>query len=253
MLKSDFHIHTVMSGHAFCTMNECVETSYKRGLSLIAITDHGPAMEHSAHEGYFEMSTRLPKRFADLDVLFGCEMNILNNKGDVDLSAKTMSGLDIVLAGLHERTPYTSSGEAENTAAIINAMKRHPAINIITHPYRAEFPISVPDIVQAAKEYGVVLEINLTLLLKAMQEKVDDRSAIVVSKMAEMIQSLHAMGCGYLINSDAHHTSEIGINSDSLGILKDELGICSEFVLNDNPDFLKYFIPSVTLLRGESL
>lgn len=143
MLRSDLHIHTLMSGHAFCTINECIEIAHMRGLSLIAITDHGPAMEYSAHEGYFEMSTRIPKLKDGVNVLFGCEMNIMNESGDVDLSAKTMSGLDIVLAGLHARTPYNQTGEAKNTTAIINAMMRHPEINIITHPFRVEFPISV--------------------------------------------------------------------------------------------------------------
>jgi putative hydrolase len=250
VLKSDLHIHTVMSGHAFCTVNECVETARKRGLSLIAITDHGPAMEHSAHEGYFKMSTRLPKTFANLEVLFGCEMNILSKSGDVDLSAKTMSNLDIVLAGLHERTSYAGSSEAENTAAIINAMKRHPQINIITHPYRAEFPVSIADIVQAAKEYNVILEINVALLLRTLQHKAESNCTIVVSKTAELVHCLQSTGSRYLINSDAHHSSEIGITADSLGILESELGVCPEFVLNDNSDLLKQFVPSITLCGG---
>lgn len=247
MLKSDLHIHTVMSGHAFCTVNECVETAHKRGLSLIAITDHGPAMEHSAHEGYFEMSRRLPKRFANLDVLFGCEMNIMNKSGDVDLSTKTMSKLDIVLAGLHERTSYDGSNEAENTSAIINAMKRYPQINIITHPYRAEFPISITDIVHAAKEYDVLLEINTALLLNALQHKDESNCALVVNKTAELVHCLQSVKSGYLINSDAHHSSEIGIMTDSLKMLESELGVCPEYILNNNLNLLKRFIPSIVL------
>ena len=253
MYKSDLHIHTIMSGHAFCSVNECVEKAGKCGLSIIAITDHGPAMEHSAHEGYFEMSARLPKHFGDINVLFGCEMNILNKSGDVDLSAKTMSGLDVVLAGLHEKTPYTGSNEIENTEAIINAMRTHPEINIITHPFRAEFPVFVPDIVQAAKEWGVVLEINLALLLKAIKRKEESYNALVINKTAEMVRLLQEMGCEYLINSDAHHTSEIGISSDLLSILESELGIDSEFIMNNNLNSLKQFIPAIAVHGGELL
>lgn len=250
MLKSDLHIHTLMSGHAFCTMTECIEVAHKRDLSLVAITDHGPAMEHSAHEGYFEMSARLPKIFDGLNVLFGCEMNILNKSGDVDLSAKTMSGLDIVLAGLHERTPYDGTGEAENTAAIINAIMRHPEINIITHPFKAEFPISIQEVVHAAKEFGVLLEINLALLLRSIQHKSDKKCITIVNKTAELISCLQSVGSGYIINSDAHYSDEIGINNKQYKTLTAELGILHQFVLNDNIDSLKQFIPAIILDGG---
>lgn len=247
MLKSDFHIHTLMSGHAFCTINECIQAARNCGLSFIAITDHGPAMEHSAHEGYFEMSKRLPKLVGSVNVLFGCEMNILNQHGDVDLSAKTMSGLDIVLAGLHERTSYCSSGEAENTNAIINAMIRHPEINVITHPFRSEFPVSVQDVVHAAKECNVILEINLALMLRTLQRKSDNNSFIVIDKTAEMVSCLHSANSCYLVNSDAHYSNEIGIPDEHYKTLVAELGIRPQNVLNNDIDALKKFIPSIIL------
>lgn len=250
MLKSDLHIHTIMSGHALCTMNECIETAHMRGLSLIAITDHGPAMEHSAHEGYFEMSTRLPKLMEGLNVLFGCEMNIMNKSGDVDLSAKTMSELDIVLAGIHARTPYSEAGEAKNTTAIINAMMRHSEINIITHPFRAEFPISVCDVVQAAKECDVILEINLALLLEAIKSKTNNSFALIVDKTAELVSCMHSVGSRYIISSDAHYSSEIGIGNEQYKTLIKELGIIPEYVLNDDINALKSFIPSIILDGG---
>lgn len=247
MLRADLHIHTLMSGHAFCTLNECIVTAHNLGLSLIAITDHGPAMQHSAHEGYFEMSARLPKFVDGLNVLFGCEMNILNESGDVDLSTKTMSGLDIVLAGLHARTPYSETGEAKNTTSIINAMMRHPEINMITHPFRADFPISVRDVAQAAKECNVILEINLALLLEAIKCK-DDRSfAVIVDRTAELVSCIHSVGGRYLINSDAHCTNEIGIDDIQYETLIAELGILPEYVLNNDLDALKGFIPSIIL------
>lgn len=250
MLKSDFHIHTLMSGHAFCTINECIQAARNYGLSLIAITDHGPAMEHSAHEGYFEMSKRIPKLVCGVNVLFGCEMNILNQYGDVDLSAKTMSGLDIVLAGLHERTPYCSNGEAENTNAIINTMMRHSEINVITHPFRSEFPVSVQDVVHAAKECNVILEINLALILRALQHKSDNSSYLVIDKTAEMVSCLHSTNSSYLVNSDAHYSNEIGISDEHYKALVAELGIRPQYVLNNDIDTLKIFIPSIILDGG---
>jgi len=250
MLSSDLHIHTVMSGHAFCTVNECIETAQKCNLSLIAITDHGPAMEHSANEGYFEMAARLPKLHGSLNVLFGCEMNILDKDGSVDLSAETMSELDIVLAGLHGRTSYAGSSEADNTAAIINAMKKHSLINIITHPYRVEFPVAIPDIVYASKEYNVLLEINASLLLKAIQNPFEENNVQIIHKTAEMIQLLQSTETCYIINSDAHYSGEIGISSSSLEILITELGILPDSVLNGKLDLLKEIIPAISKCAG---
>lgn len=245
MLHSDLHIHTVMSGHAFCTVNECIEAAQNEKLLLIAITDHGPSMERSAHEGYFEMSARFPKKFGTLRVLFGCEANIINRDGGIDLSAKTMSGLDIVLAGLHERTPYGGASESDNTTAIINAIKKHQRISIISHPYRAEFPISVSEVVYASIEYNVLLEINASLLLKAIANRSEEKAVQVVNRTAEMVQLLQANKTGYIISSDAHHSSEIGINDATLTLLSQELGISSEYVLNNRFDLLEKYIPAI--------
>jgi histidinol phosphatase-like PHP family hydrolase len=43
MLSSDLHIHTVMCGHAFCTVDECIKAARYKRMSLIAIIDHGPS------------------------------------------------------------------------------------------------------------------------------------------------------------------------------------------------------------------
>lgn len=245
MLKSDLHIHTLMSGHAFGTFDECVKTAEKKGISLIAITDHGPAMEHSAHEGYFEMALRLPKNINGVNVLFGCETNILDCRGNIDISENTLLGLDIVLAGLHKRTSFFSSGEADNTKAIINAMKKYPEINIITHPYRYDFPISVRDVVQAAVEYNVILEVNASVFVKSFKNKARSEAIWEIDKTAEMISYLNSLGIGYVINSDAHCTYEIGISDELYSLMEAKLGIKKEYVLNDRIDILKGYIPSI--------
>jgi putative hydrolase len=235
-----------MSGHAFCTVSECIATAQSKGLSLIAITDHGPAMEHSAHEGYFEMSERIPKRFGSLGVLFGCEVNIINTKGDIDLSESTISGLDIVLAGLHEKTPYAGDSEADNTNALINAMEKNPGINIISHPYRAEFPVKMEEVVCASMEYDVLLEINAFLLLRALSKPNCPKGKTVIENTARIVDMLQSRGIGFVISSDAHHSSEIGIGDVTLEILSKSLGISYEYVLNDKTDLLCRYIPHLS-------
>jgi len=249
MLLADLHIHTIMSGHAFCTINECIETALNNEMALIAITDHGPSMEHSAHEGYFEMSARLPKRFGSLDVLFGCEANIINCNGVIDLSVDTMSVLDVVSAGLHKKTPYDGISEADNTNAMIKAIEKYPGISMISHPFRVEFPVSVEEVVYASIEHNVLLEINVALLTKVLISPVNERSKKVIERTATMIDILQANKKGYLINSDAHHTNEIGVNDSTIELLSKALGISREYILNDNLDLLGVYIPSVNMRR----
>ncbi len=41
----DIHTHTVASGHAYNTIYEMAQSASRKGLALLGISDHGPAME----------------------------------------------------------------------------------------------------------------------------------------------------------------------------------------------------------------
>ena len=43
----DIHTHTVASGHAYNTIYEMAQSASRKGLALLGISDHGPAMEAS--------------------------------------------------------------------------------------------------------------------------------------------------------------------------------------------------------------
>ena len=40
----DTHTHTLASGHAYNTMTEIIDAAVQKGLKLLAITEHAPAM-----------------------------------------------------------------------------------------------------------------------------------------------------------------------------------------------------------------
>ena len=44
----DLHTHTVASGHAYNTIYEMARSASERGLSLLGITDHGPAIDRKS-------------------------------------------------------------------------------------------------------------------------------------------------------------------------------------------------------------
>lgn len=158
-IKIDTHTHTIASGHAYSTIPQMIDVAEKKGLEMLAITEHGPAMPGSCHEFYFANGRVLPREYNGLTLLFGVELNILDRYGRVDLHPRTISEMDIVIASLHVHM-FEDDRTMENyTAAYVNAMK-NPAIHVIGHPDDSR---SIPDyetIVQVAKETNTLLEIN---------------------------------------------------------------------------------------------
>ena len=57
----DTHTHTLASGHAYNTINEMAKSAADKGLKLLAITDHAPAMPGSCSYMYF-LNRRALKR-----------------------------------------------------------------------------------------------------------------------------------------------------------------------------------------------
>ncbi len=158
---ADFHIHTVSSGHAYSTIEEYVRKAKKVGLKMIAITDHGPAMPGAPHYYHFANLRMVPRTIDGIRVLRGVEANIINDRGEIDLKDEEIlwGELDIVMATFHPRCGYEDQGEAKNTRVLLKAIQ-NPRINIIAHPENPKFPVNVAETVAAAKERGVLIEIN---------------------------------------------------------------------------------------------
>lgn len=205
MLKIDTHIHSIASGHAFSTIYEIAREAQVRGLELIAITDHGPSMKGAPHAEYFNMGSRVPKRLFDIDILFGCEANIISDNGDIDLNDDIISGLDILLVGFHEFTGYLGGSKEKNTRVLMKAIEKNE-IDIITHPYRPQFPICVEEIACIAAEKNVVLEIN-NAFLSSLFKNTDSDSIMEIKNMVKYIKKYDGKA---IIGSDAHIQNEVG-------------------------------------------
>lgn len=233
-----------MSGHAFSTLNEYAHEACRMEIEYIGITDHGPSMENAAHQGYFDMVDRVPNSINNVRILFGCETNITNISGDLDLDINLLSRLKLVIAGLHEKTSYTNSSEINNTSAMVNALKKN-RIHILAHPYRSMFPVNIEELVYAACENNTLLEINKSLILYAVKHINELGSRDVIEKTREMIDLLQNRSRGFVINSDAHHTSEMGINDKELDSLIHYLDIKPEYIYNNNISALSRYITAL--------
>lgn len=207
MLKYDLHTHTIASGHAFNTVFELVKEANARKMNTIAITDHGPSMEGASHSGYFEMLEQIPKKLYGVNVITGCESNIVSVEGEIDLSPELQNNLELVIAGLHKRTPFPEKTTvSQNTDAIINAIKKN-RIHIVSHPYRLEFPIDIEKVSRVAAEYNVLLELNLSLLDRHQSSKdLLDQVRLMIKLAKENNQKL-------VISTDCHISTRLGDDS----------------------------------------
>ena len=93
----DLHTHTIVSGHAYCTLREMAKAAADKGLELLGITEHAPKMPGTCHLFYFDNLRIVPRELYGIELVLGSEVNILDAKGTVDLPQKTMEKLDIII------------------------------------------------------------------------------------------------------------------------------------------------------------
>jgi len=225
-IVADLHVHTVASNHAYSTVNEIAFAAARKGLKMIAITDHGPAMPGGQHEYYFSNLIALPETIAGVRILRGVEANIIDLEGSLDLPAYVLEKLDVVLAGFHEGTGYPGQSVEDNTRAMINAII-NPYVHIIVHPGNPVFPIEPEKVVMAAKKAGKAIEFNNSSLGTSRSG-----SAVNCTKLAALAQK-HKLTVA--INSDAHYSETVGETLDAVKVLRNA-GITPEQVINTKAD-----------------
>ena len=213
---ADLHTHTTYS-HGTGSVEDNVRAAKFRGLSLVAITDHGirhplvgvrrekfPAMRRDAEAA--------EKKFG-IEVRLGIEANIFGMSGEIDLSEKDISELDIVLAGFHASArPQRASDAflfqanllagrlgrsskeqiARNTRAYITCIKGFP-VDVITHP-GFWLQLDCVELGKACADYGTYVEIS-------SRHRVPDLSGL---------EDFMKSGVMFVINSDAHRPQDVG-------------------------------------------
>ena len=97
----DLHTHTTASGHAYSSIREMAASAAQNGLKLLGITEHAPAMPGTCHEFYFQNYRVFDRNAYDVPILFGAELNILDENGSVDLPLKLVETLDLAIASIH--------------------------------------------------------------------------------------------------------------------------------------------------------
>ena len=131
-------------------------------MTLIGISDHGPAFPGTTTFLSLWMLDRAPAAIDGVKVLWSCEANIINHDGDLDIEARLQKRLDFVIVGLHQDCGFVDRGEKENTAAFQRALRRNRC-HVLAHPFEAKYPYDSERVIRAAFESGVAPEINLSV------------------------------------------------------------------------------------------
>ncbi|WMI82118.1 phosphatase [Anaerotignum sp. MB30-C6] len=232
-ILADTHTHSMASGHAYSTIQENIRAAAEKGLKLIALTDHAPAMQNTTSHAYFANLHVIPEELFGVRVLKGVELNIIDFEGTLDLDEQTLSRLDISIASLH--TPCISSGtKEENTRACICAME-NPLVDILGHPGDPRYPMDFEEVFKVAKRTGTILEINNASLVPGGIRSGSDENIEQILRMS-MKEDVPVV-----VSSDAHFYTGIG-DIFYVERIMEKVGFPEDLVLNTDPQKLLYTI-----------
>jgi DNA polymerase (family 10) len=213
-IRGDLHMHTNATDGED-TLGEMVRAAIARGLSYVAITDHGQrvTMAHGLDR------KRLLRQWDEIDrlnealaqdgqppivVLKGIEVDMLE-KGGLDFPDEVLERADWVVASLH----YGQNQPRDRiTARIVEAIE-NPFVRVIGHPTgrllnrRPPYDVDIEAVIEAAARTGTFLEINAN----PWRLDLDDKHAaaarragvkLVISTDAHSTKGLDVMRCGIL-------------------------------------------------------
>ncbi len=165
-IQGDLHMHTTATDGT-AGIREMAEAAKARGLKYIAITDHSKrvSMAHGLDadrlRAHWTEIRKVREQVQGIEVLCGIECDILED-ATMDLDDEVLSEADWVIAVLH----YGLKQPREQIQKrLLNAI-RNPHVDLIGHPtgrmigHRPGADIQFPEILKAAADHGVMLEIN---------------------------------------------------------------------------------------------
>ncbi|MCB9838147.1 MAG: DNA polymerase/3'-5' exonuclease PolX [Phycisphaeraceae bacterium] len=165
-LIADLHAHTVASDGRL-TIDELAQEAKSRGYKVLAITDHSQSqaiangLKPDRLREHIGAIREADSRIKGIRLLAGSEVDILAG-GKLDYEDDLLAELDVVVASPHLALKQT---EKHAMKRMLRAIE-HPLVHIIGHPTgrlinrREGLPLVIDEIVAAAAEHDVALEIN---------------------------------------------------------------------------------------------
>lgn len=224
-LLFDLHTHTIFS-HGTGTIEDNVKIAKQKGLTSVAITDHG--FEHLCYAvkrknlPFMKSECQRLSKLYNINVLLGVEANLLNGKGKIDVKKQDLKYLDFIIMGYHKmikpkfgqtwfgiisKLNKSKKQIERNTDAYINAIKKYD-IKILTH-LNYGIKVNVCRLADFCKEKGVLIELNSKRINFDKKE----------------IEYMKKIGTKFILSSDAHSPEKVG--ETNLGL---------NFVIKNNID-----------------
>ena len=205
-IKGDLHTHTTFSDGEN-TLEEMVNKAREKGYEYIGISDHAPSVVSRGGDEVKRLIEKrredideLNKKYSDIKILFGMEVNILADNS-LGLPDEMLKLLDYAIASIH--TSFEMDRD-KMTERVLSALS-NPYIKIWGHPSgrllneREGVEINWTKIFEFAAENKKIIEIN------AQPQRLDLADDLVY----EAIKA----GVTIIINTDSH-------NAQSLDMMK---------------------------------
>lgn len=202
-MRGDLQMHSTWSDGKD-TLEEMLVACAARGYEYFAITDHSKALAMTGGLDVAKLRRQwkeieeLQERHREIRILKGMEVDILAD-GGLDLHDEMLAQLDVALVSVHSRFDLPA---AEQTERILRAIG-HPAVHILAHPTgrlinrRDPMAFDVDEVLRAAVEYGVVVELN------AHPDRLD-------LKDTHLMRATE-LGLKVVISTDAHRTADLDL------------------------------------------
>lgn len=239
-IKSDLHMHTTWSDGAN-SIQEMVEGARAKGYSHIVITDHSHYLKvangltpERLREQIQEIR-ELNDKYDDIELFCGTEMDILPG-ATLDFDNELLKELDFVIAAIHS----SFNQPQEQIMERLHAAMKNPYVNLIAHPTgriigkRDGYNPDVPQLIEWAKEYGKMLELN------ANPYRLD--------LATEHLIAAQKAGITVAINTDAHAIAQFDYMKTGVNYAK-KAWLKKESVVNTWP--LAKFITEIVNKRKE--
>lgn len=221
---SDLHTHSIVSGHAYTTLLENINYCAEKGIKILGTSEHAPTMPGAPHYWYFGNLKVVPRVVNGVTILRGCEANILDIDGSLDMTDESSRNLDYMIASFHEPV-FKPKSKEENTAAILNVMDKYDKVEILGHLGNPNYELDYEAIVKKAKEKNIMIEINNSSLLGSSRVGSD----VNCKKVALLCREI---GTKVILTSDSHINTCIGVFNKGIELLE-EIQMPKELVMND--------------------
>ena len=221
---SDLHTHSIVSGHAYTTLLENINYCAEKGIKILGTSEHAPTMPGAPHYWYFGNMKVVPSVINGVTILRGCEANILDIDGSLDMTDESSRNLDYMIASFHEPV-FKPKSKEENTAAILNVMDKYDKVEILGHLGNPNYELDYEAIVKKAKEKNIMIEINNSSLLGSSRVGSD----VNCKKVALLCREI---GTKVILTSDSHINTCIGVFNKGIELLE-EIQMPKELVMND--------------------